>query len=353
MLCRAARRGARLPEPPTVPEADPLGLKHLAKVSDAAAALCNNIIDRVAGAIGIPCDDLMIVVRARRQARAKGLLPMVEAEADAHRRATLARVQREADLAAALHREQLEERAQRRLRADAARHQANIEAITVEAIERVIERSGEGKAVQPTQELGTDWMAEFTDMCKNVSDAKMRALWGRVLAGQAQQPGSFSVRSLLSLKTLLADEAEQFRLAVNLCFNRHVIFRGTDSTAAVPFGVSYGDFLALSAAGLLAPAADAGLTLGNAGEVVAIHYEPYVLVLKRSAYPFVPMHFPIWSLSAVGRELATLINVEHNWDYVRRFVAHQKPAGWELDVILMPNDVPAPPPDLPTRLAKR
>jgi hypothetical protein len=342
-----------LPEPPTVPEADPLGLKHVAKVSDAAASVCNNIVNRVAGATGIPYDDLMIVVRARRQAKAKGLLAMADAEADTRRRATLAPVQREADLAAALHRERLQERAQQRLLADASRHQANIEAITVEAIERVIERSGAGTAVPPTQELGTDWLAEFTDMCKSVSDPKMRALWGRVLAGQAQQPGSFSIRSLLSLKTLLADEAEQFRLAVNLCFNRHVIFRGNDSTAAVPFGVSYGDFLVLSAAGLLAPAADAGLTLGNAGEVVAIHYEPYVLVFKRSAYPFVPMHFPIWSLSAVGRELATLISVEHNWDYVRRFVAHQKPVGWELDVILTPNDVPAPPPDLPTQLAKK
>jgi Protein of unknown function (DUF2806) len=342
-----------VPEPPIAPEADPLELRHLAKVSDAAASVCNNIINRVAAAIGIPYDDLAVVVRARRQAKAKGLLARADAEAEARPITPSARIQRDVDSAAALHREQREQRAQRRFLADAVRHQDNIEAITVEAIERVIEQSGEDKTVQPTQELSPDWMAEFFDMCKNVADAKMRALWGRVLAGQAQQPGSFSIRSLLSLKTLLADEAEQFRLAVNLCFNRHVIFRGNDSTAALPFGVSYGNFLVLSAAGLLAPAADAGLTLGNAGEVVVIYYEPYVLVFKRSAYPFVPMHIPIWSLSAVGRELATLINVEHNWDYVRRLMAHQQPAGWELDVILAPDGFPAPPPDLPTQRTKK
>ena len=335
-------------EPPIAPGADPL-----AKLGDAAAAVCNNIINSVAGAIGITYDDLIIVARARRQATAKGLLTTAGTDAKVHRIATLAQIESEADVAAALQREQLEERAQRRLLSGATRHQDNIEAIAVEALDRVIERSGEGKVVQPAQEPSADWMAEFIDMCKNASDAKMRTLWGRVLAGEAQQPGSFSIRSLLSLRTLLADEAEQFGLAVNLCLNRHVIFRGNDSTAAVPFGVSYGNFLVLSAAGLLAPAADAGLTLGNAGEVVVIHYEPYLLVFKRSAYPFVPMHFPIWSLSAVGRELATLISVEHNWDYVRRFVAHQKPAGWELDVIVTPNGFPAPSADLPTQLTKK
>ena len=107
---------------PTTPEADPLGLKHLAKVSDAAASVCNNIINRVAGAIGIAYDDLMIVVRARRQAIAKSLLATADTKAEGHRMATLVRVEREADLAAALQRELLEERAQRRLLADATRH---------------------------------------------------------------------------------------------------------------------------------------------------------------------------------------------------------------------------------------
>jgi len=193
-----------------------------------------------------------------------------------------------------------------------------------------------------------DWMAEFVDMCKNANDSKMRELWGRVLAGEIQNPGSFSIRSLFTLKTLLASEAEQFRIVGNLVFQGEFVYRGPDNEAASPFGVTYSSFLTLASCGLVAPDTNAGWKIGKpSDENVLITYEPYLLLFKRFGSPH-PMELSAWPLTAVGKELARLIEIRHNWDYVKRLAADQKVLGWRLDLVLTPRGFP-PPSDLPTQ----
>jgi hypothetical protein len=336
---------AIVPEPSTT---DPFGLRHLAKLGDAAASVCNNIIDKVSGAIGVAYDDLMIVVRARRQAKAMGVLAPVEAAVDAHRRTLLARTDLGIAVDAALQEEALGARARRRIADSTARQQENIEEITVAAIEHVIELGYAGRVSSPVGKPADDWMAEFVDMCKNASDSKMRELWGRVLAGEIQNPGSFSIRSLFTLKTLLASEAEQFRVVGNLVFQGEFVYRGPDNEAASPFGVTYSSFLTLAACGLLAPDANAGWNVGEpSDENVLVTYEPYLLLFKRFGPPH-PMELSTWPLTAVGKELARLIEIRHDWDYVKRLAADQKDFGWRLDLVLTPRGFPLPS-DLPTQ----
>ena len=339
---------AEMPQLPST--ADPFGLKHLAKFGDAAASVCNNIIDKVSGAIGIAYDDLMIVVRARRQAKAMGVLAPVATAVDAHRRTLLARTNLPIAAEAALQEEALEARARRRIADSMARQQENIEEITVAAIEHVIELGSAGRASPPVGKPTDDWMAEFVDMCKNTKDSRMRELWGRVLAGEIQNPGSFSIRSLFTLMTLRASEAEQFRIAANLVFQGEYVYRGTDNEAASPFGVTYSSFLTLASCGLVAPDANAGWQIGEPSGDVLITYEPYLLLFKRFGTPH-PMMLSTWPLTAVGKELARLIEIRHNWDYVKRLVADQEALGWRLDSVLSPVGFP-PPSDLPTQTRK-
>ena len=229
-----------------------------------------------------------------------------------------------------------------------ARQQENIEQITVEAIEHIIELGSAGRVAPPEGKPTDDWMAEFVDMCKNANDSKMRELWGRVLAGENQNPGSFSIRSLFTLKTLLASEAEQFQIAANLVLNGDFIYRGPDGEAASPFGVTYSSFLTLASCGLVAPDANAGFRIAEpTAETALITYEPYLLLFKRFGTPH-PMEFSTWPITGVGKELARLIEIRHNWDYVKRLVTDQEALGWRLDVVLTPVGFP-PPSDLPTQ----
>jgi hypothetical protein len=115
--------------------------------------------------IGIPYDDLLIVARARRQAAAKLLTTKADVDAEAYRRSTLARVDHEITAETALDDDRIEMRARRRRVATAVRDQENIEAITVSAIEHVIDQSGEGMNVAiPTAEPTPDRMTEFIDL---------------------------------------------------------------------------------------------------------------------------------------------------------------------------------------------
>jgi hypothetical protein len=91
----------------------------------------------------------MIVVRARRQAKAMGMLAPVEAAVDAHRRTLLARTDLQIAVDAALQEEALDARARRRIADSMARQQENIEEITVAAIEHVIELGSAGRVSPP------------------------------------------------------------------------------------------------------------------------------------------------------------------------------------------------------------
>jgi Protein of unknown function (DUF2806) len=339
---------SQVPDDPSA--GDPFGLRHLAKLSDATASVCHNIIDRVSSAIGTPYDDLMIVVRARRQAEAKTLLAKADADAEAYRRATFARADREIAAATALHHDQIEARAKQLLITSATRHQGNIEAITVAAIEHVIEQTTGGETLATaTVEPTSDWMAEFIDLCKNASDARMQDLWARVLAGETQRPGSFSIRALFTLKTLLPSEAKQFRKACNFVLNGDWIHRSGEDEAA-PAGLPFGDFLDLASAGLIAPDASTAWATRVQGEGIVITYEPYLLLFEKGSSPTPEqMTIPAWLLTAVGKELVQLITVEHDWNYVRSFVAAEETDGWNLKCILTPQGFPPPPDDLPTQ----
>jgi len=75
------------------------------------------------------------------------------------------------------------------------RKQHNIEEIARKALPEVKEDSQPGK-------VEDDWIANFFDKCRLISDAEMQQLWSRVLAGEANLPGSFSKRAVNTLSSL-------------------------------------------------------------------------------------------------------------------------------------------------------
>lgn len=68
-----------------------------------------------------------------------------------------------------------------RLFAEEAKKQANIEAITLKALPDV-------KPEAKTEGVEDDWIANFFDKCRLISDEQMQSLWARILAGEANSP---------------------------------------------------------------------------------------------------------------------------------------------------------------------
>ena len=65
--------------------------------------------------------------------------------------------------------------------------------------------------------IDDDWLTHFFDRCRTVSNKQMQDLWSRILAGEANQAGAFSKRTVEFVSTVSKRDAEQF---TRLC--RHV-----------------------------------------------------------------------------------------------------------------------------------
>jgi hypothetical protein len=97
----------------------------------------------------------------------------------------------------------LQARAFRRFLEEEAKKQLNIESITTRALPDL------NKQAKP-EEMDDDWIANFFDRCRLVSDQEMQSLWSRVLAGEANAPGTYSKRTVNFLSTLAKSDAESF-----------------------------------------------------------------------------------------------------------------------------------------------
>ena len=101
----------------------------------------------------------------------------------------------------------LHRRAMHRFLEEEAKKQTNIETIAQKAIPLLEDTSS-------PQNVADDWITNFFDKSRIVSDEDMQLLWSRVLAGEANVPGSFAKRTVNLLGDLDKVDAELF---VRLC----------------------------------------------------------------------------------------------------------------------------------------
>jgi Protein of unknown function (DUF2806) len=97
----------------------------------------------------------------------------------------------------------LQRRAMHRFVEEEAKRQSNIEGITQQAIPLL-----EDKA-EP-QNMADDWITNFFDKCRIISDGDMQQLWAQVLASEANAPGTVAKRTVNLLADLDRDDAELF-----------------------------------------------------------------------------------------------------------------------------------------------
>lgn len=97
----------------------------------------------------------------------------------------------------------LQRRAMHRFLVEEANKQSNIEDITHRALPLL-------EANSSPQNVQDDWITNFFDKCRIVSDEDMQELWSRILAGEANSPGTFSKRTVNLMGDLDKSDAELF-----------------------------------------------------------------------------------------------------------------------------------------------
>jgi hypothetical protein len=177
-----------------------------------------------------------------RVARAEGQASIIKAEADEVR-------------------EQLALRTQERQLVQGIREQQNIEATILKTLPNLIESAS-------PENIDQDWLANFFDKTRLVSNEQMQDLWAQVLAGEANAPGSYSRRTVEFLSSMSQQEAIWFRQACSLIWKDldtqelYVIVNLTKETT--PAGVSVENFKHLADIGLF--------TIGSFGASITPFY---------------------------------------------------------------------------------
>lgn len=90
-----------------------------------------------------------------------------------------------------------------RLLFEEAKKQENIDAVIQKALPDISEDADPSK-------MDNDWIALLLDKVKLVSDEEMQSLWSRILAGEANEPGKFSKRTINFLASMDKRDAEMF-----------------------------------------------------------------------------------------------------------------------------------------------
>jgi hypothetical protein len=98
---------------------------------------------------------------------------------------------------------ELQRRAVHRFIGEEVQKQKNIEDITNQAIPLLSEESD-------AEKMNDDWVTNFFDKSRIVSDKEMQGLWARVLAGEANEPGTYSKRTVNYLGDLDKVDADLF-----------------------------------------------------------------------------------------------------------------------------------------------
>jgi hypothetical protein len=218
---------------------------------------------------------------------------------------------------------ELQQRALGRFLAEEARKQANIEEITQKALPDLKEGS------RP-QDVEDDWITNFFDKCRLISDNEMQSLWAKILAGEANAPGKYTKRTVNFLSSIDKSDAMLF---TELCgfgwFLGNVIplIYEVQSDIYTAHGMTFESLKHLDEIGLLSFEALAGYTRIHLPEVVKIHYYSTPINIKFAKPSDNELDIGKVLLSRIGQELAPISGSKPVEGFLEYIIKHWAEKG--------------------------
>lgn len=148
----------------------------------------NTLIERLSDVISGALAPGQIVRMAKAEADSKIILAKADVTASLIRSDGEAEIQR---------------RAVHRLISESTTQQRNLEAVIGSSLDQIAETA------RP-QEIDEDWLTHFVSKAKLVGNSEVRKAWSRILAGEANHPGSYAKRTLNILSEIGKEDALLF-----------------------------------------------------------------------------------------------------------------------------------------------
>lgn len=192
---------------------------------------------------------------------------------------------------------------------------ANAIKIAIEQLEN------ESEPTITEEPINQDWLNEWGEHAGFVSDKEMQQLWGKILAGEIKNPGSFSLRTMQLLRNLSKDEANLIHKCLNYSINGFIIkdiVGYTDQNS-----ISLENIIKLNEIGVLVPdfAGSLSITLSVSRKnkmnknTLPQKYYSWLLIIE-SSKENIYFDLPIIKPTQLGLELAKLGNYTGDGTYL-------------------------------------
>ena len=173
--------------------------------------------------------------------------------------------------------------------------------------------------IPPERSIDEDWLFTWRDFAGKVSTEDLQRLWGSILAGEVKSPGSFSIRTLESLRGLSKADAEQISQLARYVLEGCII--SSQSQHLETHGMPFSKLLEMQDLGLLSGVEAVGLTrqyrtatpnkfllpLRSHGKALLVENDDATKELSLAVY----------LLTSVGAQLLGLGSFEPDVEYLR------------------------------------
>ena len=235
---------------------------------------------------------------------------------------------------------EMQHRAMQRLVAEEEIKQRNMESITAKALPFVEDNA-------KPDDIDNDWIANFFDKCRIVSDEEMQSLWARVLAGEANEPGSFSRQTVNLIQSLDKQQAELFTSLCCFGWNIdgfHPLIFDLNESIYTTKGIDFINLTHLESLGLIKFSPSTGFKKVWGGEAgLCFYYDDLILLRlpKKNRVLYLPtkkdyeMNIGMILLTNIGKELSPICGSKPVDGFLEYTIRH-----WAKDEIIAYSSLP-------------
>lgn len=214
---------------------------------------------------------------------------------------------------------ELAKRAQGRLALQELKKQNNIDRVVGYAAQNL-----SNLTEVSNEPVDLDWTTRFFDAVSDVSTDEMQILWGKILAGEVNKPGSFSFRTLEAVRNMSKKEAELFSFLATVITNAEAeMFVISDTLLLNKYRISYGSIMLLDECGLINSSGTLSYNpIVSKTKVLHIYNKKRIAFVSGKTEEDQKISFGVHTLTRVGKELITVVDVEPNNDYLCDLAKH-------------------------------
>lgn len=213
----------------------------------------------------------------------------------------------------------LMQRTQNRIAYQEITKQLNIESIVDKAYELL--KNENGVTNEPVDQ---DWTNRFFNIIGDISNSEMQDLWARILSGEIKRPGSFSMRTLESIRNISTEEAQIFQKIIPLILRHgNTYFVVSDDNILNKYGLVVSDILALDECGLIDSTPTLSLNF-NIEKDKSSHLlsDTLMIDIKGIQKESTKIAIGIYKITKAGAELFNILVHEPYQDYIFQVANH-------------------------------